>query len=95
MIVNLDLVEQIVASVGRIQLLLPVTMMVVMNVRRAMLLLIAVNVIKTSTELQMELVNVSLNVNLYVTYIRIYMCYSLNCYVTLNPPLTWLYGIQL
>ena len=60
MIVNLDLVEQIVASVGRIQLLLPVTMMVVMNVRRAMLLLIAVNVIKTSTELRMELVNVKL-----------------------------------
>ena len=59
-IVNLDLVEQIVASVGRIQLLLPVTMMVVMNVRRAMLLLIAVNVIKTSTELRMELVNVKL-----------------------------------
>ena len=61
MIVNLDLVEQIVASVGTIQLLLPVTMMVVMNVRRAMLLLIAVNVMKTSTELQMELVNVSFN----------------------------------
>ena len=60
MIVNLDLVEQIVASVGRIQLLLPVTMMVVRNVRRAMLLPIAVNVIKTSTELRVELVNVKL-----------------------------------
>ena len=59
-IVNLDLVEQIVASVGRIQLLLPVTMMVVRNVRRAMLLPIAVNVIKTSTELRVELVNVKL-----------------------------------
>ena len=81
MIVNLDLVEQIVASVGRIQLLLPVTMMVVMNVRRAMLLLIAVNVIKTSTELQMELVNVSLNVNLYVIYIRIHVLqFELLCY---------------
>ena len=81
MIVNLDLVEQIVASVGRIQLLLPVTMMVVMNVRRAMLLLIAVNVIKTSTELQMEFVNVSLNVNLYVIYIRIHVLqFELLCY---------------
>ena len=81
MIVNLDLVEQIVATVGRIQLLLPVTMMVVMNVRRAMLLLIAVNVIKTSTELQMELVNVSLNVNLYVTYIRTHVLqFELLCY---------------
>ena len=57
---NQDSVDQIVASVGTLQLLIPVQTLLV-NVRRAMLLQPAVSVPLVITELQMEPVNVSLN----------------------------------
>ena len=55
---NQDLVDQIVASVGTLQLLIPVQTLLV-NVKRAMLLQHAVSVPLVITELQMEPVNVS------------------------------------
>ena len=54
---NQDLVDQIVASVGTLQLLIPVQTLLV-NVRRAMLLQPAACVMIITTEIQMELVKV-------------------------------------
>ena len=54
---NQDSVDQIVASVGTLQLLIPVQTLLV-NVRRAMLLQPAASVLLVITELQTELVNV-------------------------------------
>ena len=54
---NQDSLDQIVASVGTLQLLITVQTLLV-NVRRAMLLQTAASVLLVITELQIELVNV-------------------------------------
>ena len=54
---NQDSVDQIVASVGTLQLLIPVQTLLV-SVRRATLLQPAASVLLVITELQIELVNV-------------------------------------